>query len=160
MKIEEMMRISHILTVASIVFAAAAVILFFAFDIVKCCRMLSARHARTRTNLHKIAKTGSDKKVNQRNIEQSKAKNKKEKSTKIETAKLNNMETILLNQEKRASVDNAAEALLLNTSDLEGTTQPEMQMELIQDIVYVQNQNADLLENEGTLPLDPSRNDY
>lgn len=70
------------------------------------------------------------------------------------------METILLNQEKRASVDNAAEAFLLNTSDLEGTTQPEMQMELIQDIVYVQNQNADLLENEGTLPLDPSRNDY
>ena len=48
----------------------------------------------------------------------------------------------------------------MNTSDLEGTTQPEMQMELIQDIVYVQNQNADLLENEGTLPLDPSRNDY
>ena len=83
MKIEEMMWISHILTAASIVFAAAAVILFFAFDIVKCCRMLSARHARTRTNLHKIAKTGSDKKVIQRNIQQSKAKNKKEESTKI-----------------------------------------------------------------------------
>lgn len=45
MSIEEMTDMSHFLFAVSVLLTAAAVVLFFALDIVKCWRMVSGRHA-------------------------------------------------------------------------------------------------------------------
>lgn len=72
MSIGEMTQISHVLFAASIISAAAAVILFFAFDIMKCLKMMPVKHFRSRKEPVKTA--------GQKNTEADKAKNRKNRN--------------------------------------------------------------------------------
>ena len=120
MSIENMTKVSSLLFVISGGLAVSAIVLFFAFNIPRCLRMVSGKHPVHSERKQKLSKI---------------KKAKTEKLSRLEIFD-GSEETLPLGRPECLSVE---ETLLLNDENREQTEVLDAKnMEMIQDIVYMQ----------------------
>lgn len=134
MEIQEMTSMSHSLLVMAGILAVVAVILFFWLDIPKCVRMVFSIKFRDKKKSHEeIA-------YRPQNISGKHAGAITEKLENTDTFAGYDEETVLLNHFTETQTMCSEETLPLSFNGAETELMEPNELELIQDIVYVQNQ--------------------